>query len=72
MLTYASGGIHTTDMATNENLQIEKANAFSHAFDTLRDMSEESFIDESRIRRIKQLGAGAFATGAVSGSNTPS
>ncbi len=40
----------------------------SSKLDTLRDMTEESHVDPSSLAKVKELGAGAFATGWLFGS----
>ena len=35
----------------------------SSKLETLRDMTEDSHIDPSSLTKVKDLGAGAFATG---------
>ena len=44
-------------------VQVRRANTFSRTFKTLRDMSGECYIESYRLKRLRELGVGAFATG---------
>ncbi|KAK9786486.1 hypothetical protein WJX73_005204 [Symbiochloris irregularis] len=46
----------------NAITRVSRANSFSRSFKTLRDMTGESYVPPERLKFIKQLGTGAFAT----------